>query len=331
MSEKTGINWTDHTFNPWWGCEKISAACKECYAADWAARWGWGWGKLAPWRFFGVKHWNEPLAWNRRAEERGVPAFVFCASMADLWEERERAGLVIPGDTWDEMQSARLRLYDMIEATPWLVWLLLSKRPGLAPDLVPHAWMHGHWPANAWAGATMENQREADMRAPDLLRLPAPRHFVSYEPAQEAVDFSCVLTVEPPDEDPREVGYSYGPPRRASWIIYGGESGENARPSDVAWGRRMLAQARAAGVSGWFKQTGVRAYDSDAPGAAVEGDARHLAAEVWVGRNAILATPGLVRTLSTAHGSALVDLPDGCRVRERPAPLAVPGFQGVML
>ncbi len=314
MAEKTGISWTDHTFNPWWGCHKVSPACKHCYAADWAGRFGYAWGKSAPRRFFGAKHWREPLAWNTKAQRLGTPAFVFSASMSDVFEERDG----ISDETWAEMQDARARLWDLVEATPWLVWLLLSKRPGLAPDFVPRAWMTGSWPSNCWAGATMESQAEAERRCPDLLRLPAPRHFASYEPAQEAVDFTNI-------GGKNALAWQMNglTPTRLDWVIYGGESGDHARPSDVAWGRSMIRQSRAAGAAPWFKQTGCRGYDSDAPGSVVDGEARIMAAGAKLGRNAIMSTPGLIRTLSTPHGSALVDLPEDCRVQERPAPLPV--------
>lgn len=89
MSDDTAIEWTDHTFNPWWGCVNVSPGCDHCYAEMFAKRVGQDvWGKTAGRRFFGDKHWNEPKRWTGR---------VFCASMADVFEpnpvlvaERER-------------------------------------------------------------------------------------------------------------------------------------------------------------------------------------------------------------------------------------------------
>ena len=89
MGETTAIGWTDHTFNPWWGCERVSPGCQHCYAERFAKRTGNDvWGRTAPRRFFGPKHWAEPERWNAAALRDGLPAFVFCASMADVFEDR---------------------------------------------------------------------------------------------------------------------------------------------------------------------------------------------------------------------------------------------------
>lgn len=327
MGERTGISWTDHTFNAWWGCHRLSPACANCYAADWAGRFGWEWGKDAPRRFFGAGHWREPEKWNRKAKEAGVPAFVFCSSMADVWEEREYGRLRIPDDQWTQMQDARARLWDLVEVCDWLVFLLLSKRPGLAPEFVPRAWMTGSWPRNAWAGATMENQREADARWEGLSALPAPRLFASIEPAQEAVDLSTMLSwrFKTSGWNGPE-SYTTLPPkggRGLDWAIYGGESGDNARPSDVDWGRRVIRQCRAAGASPFFKQTGVRSYDSAAPGGETAQDRAAALVIPANTKRARLVTGDEVRLLSNAHGSALEDFPEDCRVQERPEPLPV--------
>jgi protein gp37 len=101
MGESTAIAWTDHTFNPWWGCTKIEgpngtgSACDHCYAATFAKRTGHDvWGKDGERRFFGDKHWNEPLRWENerpraRAQHRASDHLVFCASMADVFEARD--------------------------------------------------------------------------------------------------------------------------------------------------------------------------------------------------------------------------------------------------
>lgn len=109
MAKDSGIEWTHHTFNPWWGCVKLSPACRHCYAESWARRVGMDlWGGDAPRRFFSENHWREPLRWNLEAERLNVRARVFCASMADVFEPR------IDLDPW------RKKLWHLIEKTPHL-------------------------------------------------------------------------------------------------------------------------------------------------------------------------------------------------------------------
>src|SRR6266568_918004 len=115
MSANSSIEWTDHTFNPWWGCVKVSPGCEHCYAELLSNRYGhrvWGPAKTTARRMFGDAHWLEPLVWNDAAEREGKRKRVFCASMADVFEPHH--GIV----------QARIRLFDLIAATPWLDWLL---------------------------------------------------------------------------------------------------------------------------------------------------------------------------------------------------------------
>ena len=131
MGKLSKIQWCHHTFNPWWGCVNISPACDHCYAEAWAKRCGKQvWGKEAPRRFFGDRHWNEPLKWDRAAEKAGERHRVFCASMADVFEDRR------------DLDEPRARLYGLIEQTPNLDWMLLTKRPQVVGKLVPYgdAW-----------------------------------------------------------------------------------------------------------------------------------------------------------------------------------------------
>ncbi len=138
MAKNSRIEWTTHTFNPWWGCVKVSPACKHCYAESWAKRVGSNvWGIKAERRFFGDKHWAEPLKWDVLAAASGVRARVFCASMADVFEDRR------------DLDVHRARLWKLIEATPHLDWLLLTKRPEIISRLAPWA---NQWPENVWLG-----------------------------------------------------------------------------------------------------------------------------------------------------------------------------------
>ncbi len=117
MAKNSQIEWTHHTFNPWWGCTKVSSACDNCYAELWAKRMGHQlWGTAAPRRFFGDKHWQEPLMWNEEAGLASRRERVFCASMADVFER-------------SDLDAQRARLWQLIQSTPNLDWLLLTKRP----------------------------------------------------------------------------------------------------------------------------------------------------------------------------------------------------------
>ena len=120
MAENSKIEWTEHTFNPWWGCTKVSPACDNCYAEAWAKRTGHSvWGAKADRRLLSDSHWKNPIRWNEISRETGIRARVFCASMADVFEWK--TGL----------SSLRDRLWSLIEQTPDLDWLLLTKRPHL--------------------------------------------------------------------------------------------------------------------------------------------------------------------------------------------------------
>lgn len=223
MARNSRIEWTTHTFNPWWGCVKLSPACKHCYAESWAKRVGQDvWGIGASRRFFGDKHWAEPLKWNAGAELSGERARVFCASMADVFEDRGDL------DVWRE------RLWALIVGTPYLDWLLLTKRPDRVAANVP--WGE-QWPANVWLGTTVESQEWAEKRLPELSGLPAAVRFISAEPLLGPLDLR------------RWIG-------SLDWVITGGESGPKARPSSPSWFRDLHNQCMSAEVPFHFKQWG---------------------------------------------------------------------------
>ena len=261
MGADSKIEWTHHTFNPWWGCARVSPGCQHCYAEALAKRYGHDvWGKSSDRRFFGEKHWNEPLRWNAKAEQEGVRRRVFCASMADVFEDRE------------DLIEERLRLWSLIEATPALDWLLLTKRPENVVGLLsPIRWDRDGWPDNVWLGVTVEDQERADERIPLLLQIPARVRFLSCEPLLGPVELRDEWLV------PRAIVCGDRPagPESASainavlraagerlgggyvdWVIAGGESGPGARPMDPAWARSLRNQCTAAGVPYLFKQWG---------------------------------------------------------------------------
>jgi len=235
MGEVTGIGWTDHTFNPWIGCTKVSPACDNCYAADMAARYGWAqWGDF-PRQRTAASTWKQPLTWNRKAPD-GETRFVFCASLADVFDNQ-----IDP--QW------RADLFDLIRATPRLTWLLLTKRIGNAVAMSEAA---GGLPRNAALGATMVTQEEYDR---DRMKLSAARGllapaftFASMEPLLGPV----ILDKHAPD-----------------WIIVGGESGANARHMPEAWVRSLRVQSAALDRVFFFKQWGGRTPKAN--GKALDG------------------------------------------------------------
>jgi len=238
MAENSEISWTTHTFNPLWGCTKISPACTNCYAATLAGRFGVGWGPKAERRTFGEAHWNEPRKWDRKAAARGVRERVFCASMADVWEDHP---------AWE---TERPKLWALIEATPNLDWLLLTKRPENIRRFAPEAWYFGSgFPSNVWLGATVESQDYVD-RIHDLLFARARVHFVSCEPLLGPLRL----------DDIHVRGGNYSAlrvyPKHLDLVIAGGESGHGARPSHPDWFRSLRDQCVRAGVAFHFKQWG---------------------------------------------------------------------------
>ena len=228
MAKNSHIEWTHHTFNPWWGCKKVSAACDNCYAELWAKRMGHQlWGGDAPRRFFTDAHWREPLSWNEDARRAGCRERVFCASMADVFERRA------------DLNQERTRLWNLIEDTPHLDWLLLTKRPQNVQRIAPWG---TNWPVNVWLGTSVENQTLAQKRLPFLLSIPAAVRFLSCEPLLGPLDLRPWF---------RKDGFY-----PIDWIIAGGESGSASRPMHPNWPLHLLEQCQLFNVPFHFKQWG---------------------------------------------------------------------------
>lgn len=259
MGTTTAIGWTDHTFQPWRGCSHVSPGCENCYAEALGKRTGVAWGDDADRVPMAEGYWRNPAKWNRAAAEAGRPALVFCASLADVFEDRP------------ELVGHRDRLFETIEATSNLRWLLLTKRPQNVLGMVPSKWLETTrlevgrgrhlehvpglklWPANAWIGTTVEDERRGFERIPSLLAIPAPVRFLSLEPLLEEVRLSRWL-FDPHRADGRRRGVG-GP---IDWLIVGGESGPGHRPFDPKWARILRTEAEAAEVPFFFKQHGGR-------------------------------------------------------------------------
>lgn len=260
MSANSKIEWTDHTFNPWEGCQKVSPGCDHCYAETRNARFAGGsainWGPGAPRRRTSYTNWNQPKRWNDQAgaflAEHGRRQRVFCASLADVFDNAVDAA-------W------RADLFALIQHTPELDWLLLTKRIGNVQAMLPEAIVGGELPGNVWLGATIVNQEEADRDIPKLLRVPAHLRFLSMEPLLGPVDLGlrCENWSDDIVMDPETGAYECcrscdftGVGNAVDWVIVGGESGAGARPMHPDWARDLRDQCEAAGVPFLFKQWG---------------------------------------------------------------------------
>lgn len=252
MGENSKIEWTHHTFNPWIGCTKVSPGCDHCYAEGVAARFKmaeWGVGK--PRRLAHDDYWKQPLAWNKKAACAGIRQRVFCASLADVFDNE------VPPE-W------RVKLWDLIDATPHLDWLLLTKRIGNAKIMMGARQANSSL-KNVWLGISVVNQEEANRDIPKLLATPARIRFLSIEPLLGPVDLRQWFPHHHPDNNPShpavravvKAAVEHFGGAVIDWVIVGGESGHNARAKMTgAMVRSLRDQCAAAGVPFFFKQWG---------------------------------------------------------------------------
>jgi protein gp37 len=236
VGERSKIEWTDSTFNPWVGCTKIrrrkgaASACDFCYAEKWAKRSGQvEWGDQ-PRRRTTESYWRNPLSWNSQAQSfqnrNKRRQRVFCASLADVFDNQ-----VDPN--W------RADLFRLIRACDQLDWQLLTKRPQNIRKMLPSDWGAGY--SNVWLGTTAEDADAYRQRVPHLLSVPAAIHFVSYEPALGPLGRLDIDGLRP------------------DWLIIGGESGVRSdlfRPTDPRWVRAAVAGCRRLGIAPFLKQWG---------------------------------------------------------------------------
>lgn len=279
MTQNTKIEWADHTFNPWWGCTKVSPACDHCYAAALDKRTGGDhWGTNQPRKRTSAKNWLQPVKRNKQADvffaEHGRRQRVFCASMADVFDNS-----VDP--QW------RSDLFALIAVTPNLDWLILTKRIGNAARMMAEATASAEmvvaevaeftsdnpWP-NFWLGATICSQEEADRDIPKLLATPAAKRFLSIEPMLGAIDLEKIHHTNgygcspcSACDEPVYINSLYGNSYcknccdgaehpSIDWVICGGESGPGARPMHPDWARSLRDQCDRACVPFLFKQWG---------------------------------------------------------------------------
>ncbi|MCW5141097.1 phage Gp37/Gp68 family protein [Burkholderia cenocepacia] len=293
MSENSKIEWTDATFNPWEGCQKVGPGCDHCYAETRNARFSGGtatnWGPGAPRRRTSAANWRKPLAWNARAFFQcndcgrrgfGMPYLDVnpgtggvlgdgheceaCGSR-DMEPVDMRVFCASLADVFDNAVDPAWRrdLFELIARTPNLEWLLLTKRIGNARDMLNdvvdelshgiNTWDELPWP-NVRLGATITNQPEADRDISKLLAVPARGHFLSMEPLLGPVTIPDVF-LKPLLVDGRACFYPDGA-GMVDWVIVGGESGPCARPMHSDWARSLRDQCAAASVPFLFKQWG---------------------------------------------------------------------------
>lgn len=317
MADESKIEWTDATWNPWEGCEKVSPGCKFCYA------------EARDKRFTGGKHWggkdsvrrviskqleNAPHRWqkdqaakNALADKQGVPRprrmRVFCASLADVFEDRA------------DLVERRAKLFDTIRACPDLDWLLLTKRPEniarLWPKHVPPPGAAA-WP-NVWLGCTCENQEWTNNRLRHLLAVAAVIHFVSFEPLLGPIDLAETDLSGVPLGNHRE--------HMLNWAIIGGESGNGARPFHISWAKSLIEQCERYLITPFVKQMGAVPVMDERAWRHQLAEARELGtAPLLSATNKDRAPDGTV-PLKFEHkkGGDIGEWPTDLRVREFPS------------
>lgn len=271
MAENSKIEWTDHTFNPWMGCTKVSPACANCYAErDFDHRYGKvQWGPTGTRVLTSDANWQKPLAWNRTAERLGVRHRVFCASLADVFEDWQGpimspgANPVILGKEWRAsngsnrmtMDDVRLQLFDLIDRTPNLDWLLLTKRP----ENIKRMWPTENDGHNGRLAAAIFGKQGRLVRRRENVWLGASVESADYlgriDTLKTCGDLASVLflSCEPVVGPMPTLGEHID---GIDWVIAGGESGPSARPADPDWFRSIRDQCAAHEVPFHFKQWG---------------------------------------------------------------------------
>ncbi len=239
MGDTTDISWAKHTFNMIIGCNKIGPGCDNCYAADMAHRrsnWDvsvirngkeiklpvWGTGPNTARRVRPESAWAEPLRWNYYASTWRERRRTFCMSLGDVFENHKTVEAQLP------------RLWETIKATPWLDWLLLTKRSKAIAGKLPADWGKGYF--NVWLGVSVEdNDPKRLKRVDDLRKVPATIRFMSYEPALAPIAHKVNL-------------------KDIDWLIYGGESGPKHRPDDPQWAEDVRQLCKKTGTTFYYKQ-----------------------------------------------------------------------------
>jgi protein gp37 len=292
MGENTKIEWAHHTINFWWGCEKVSEGCANCYAESMSSRFGDLWGKTKPRRLINSAV-ETALRLNAKAEKDAIRQRVFSQSMSDIFETDHGQPIInmngerlyVDGDDNIPMTLTHMRsiAFNIIDKTPHLDWLLVTKRPENITRMWPAYFPGGYIPeagamnqqgprSNVWLLTSVENQEQADKRIPELLKCRdlAPVLGLSCEPLLGPVDLTedeNYLNPECWGDCACDSAYGYDAgcrrhggdgtlERHLDWVIAGGESGNGARPMHPGWAQSLRDQCQSADVPFFFKQWG---------------------------------------------------------------------------
>jgi len=248
MGEVTGIAWTDHTFNPWIGCTRVSEGCRNCYAEQLVTtRMGRKWGPGTERRRTSAANWKEPIRWAKKARAVGRRDKVFCASLADIFDfeapiETRRDLWKLIGDTCDALDLQ-----------------LLTKRPmRITPVMCEDGLNLGFFElTHCWLGTTTENHQTAEERIPEILQVDAAVRFLSCEPLIGPINLDNLKYRPGMDGWLSAFNENAWPELgKIDWVICGGESGAQARIMKPEWARNLRDQCASAGVAFFMKQMG---------------------------------------------------------------------------
>lgn len=334
MTENTGIQWTTHSFNPWLGCLEVSDGCDNCYAREFATkRMGLDvWGKDKPRKRTGAANWMQPIRWNKEAGPKSEPTYVFCASMADVFEDGTwKHDIDDESEQPKDLDILRAELFAVISKTPNITWQLLTKRPGNILRMTDNL---KALPSNVWLGFSAEDQTnlQTRMRAIRDVRYAGWRGtvFVSAEPLLGPLNLIPWLLDQFSDDKPsldansktagacpvcHDTGVQgfglackpcpnacrgstriMGRSRRlVDWVIVGGESGSHPRPFDPYWALHIIAQCDKSRVPVFVKQMG----------------------EAWAKEHRPIM-PGKNGPVLDRHGGTMDKWPEWVKVREMP-------------
>ncbi len=288
MSENTKIEWADHSWSPWRGCTKVSPGCANCYAETLSKRnpavlgqWGKGKPRVL------AKNWGDPVRWNKRQNERSCGYCDFDEAEGDLLAQCPRCAVrprVFPSlCDWLDEEVPIAWLADflaLVNLTPNLDWLLLTKRPQKWLERIDAAalastpyhqrwmveWLQGKPPTNVWFGISIEDQQRANERIPALLQIPARVRWLSLEPLLGPVQLTHIDAEAAGHKDffqldalsgrHTDMGRPCPPVCSLNWLVIGGESGAGARPCNISWIRHLKDAGRLAGIPVFVKQIG---------------------------------------------------------------------------